>query len=132
MRDSDCSFGDGIGINDVDMVVHMGSSKSLLSYWQEVGRCARDGRSGWSIVLYDNLILSLKSTSEDIADVITNAYGNKLLMILPLVKRSTGKPVFVQAVKTVIVAVQHVNVVLFAERNARFMSQFDFIKFLNR
>ena len=39
MRDS--NLGMGIDIKDVDMVVHMGSPKSLFSYWQEAGRCAR-------------------------------------------------------------------------------------------
>ena len=66
------ALGMGIDIKDVDMVVHMGSPKSLLSYWQEAGRCARDGRSGFSIILYYNFTLSLKSTAKDIVDVIKN------------------------------------------------------------
>ena len=66
------ALGMGIDLKDVDMIVHIGCPKSLLSYWQEAGRCARDGRNGLSIVLYDNFTLSLKSTSKDIADIIKN------------------------------------------------------------
>ena len=40
------AFGLGIDIGDVRHVVHWGPSEDLLSYWQEVGRCARDGLPG--------------------------------------------------------------------------------------
>ena len=66
------ALGMGIDLKDVDMIVHIGCPKSLLSYLQEAGRCARDGRNGLSIVLYNNFTLSLKSTSKDIADIIKN------------------------------------------------------------
>lgn len=66
------ALGMGLDIKDIDMVLHIGSPKSILSYWQEAGRCARDGRSGFSLILYDNFTLSLKSTAKDMADVIKN------------------------------------------------------------
>ena len=40
------AFGMGINLPDVDYVMHWGSSPDIMSYWQEVGRCARDGRQG--------------------------------------------------------------------------------------
>ncbi|XP_052061903.1 uncharacterized protein LOC127701969 [Mytilus californianus] len=40
------ALGMGLDIRDVDLVVHIGCPKSVLSYWQEAGRCARDGRQG--------------------------------------------------------------------------------------
>ena len=40
------AFGLGIDVRDVRRVVHWGPSNDLLSYWQEVGRCARDGLPG--------------------------------------------------------------------------------------
>jgi len=64
------ALGMGIQIEDVDIVMHLGSPKSILSYWQEAGRCARDGRPGYSYVLYDNFTLSQKSTSADVKKLI--------------------------------------------------------------
>ncbi|XP_062620640.1 uncharacterized protein LOC134282227 [Saccostrea cucullata] len=46
---STVAFGMGINIPDVDIVVHWGLPTSCLSYWQEVGRCARDGRAGQAV-----------------------------------------------------------------------------------
>ena len=44
----------------------------MLSYWQEAGRCGRDGRNAFSFIWYDNFTLSLKTTSKCIADIIIN------------------------------------------------------------
>lgn len=66
------ALGMGMDIRDIDLVVHIGCPKSILTYWQEAGRCARDGRQGLSFVLYDNFTLSLKTTSPEIRDVIKN------------------------------------------------------------
>jgi superfamily II DNA or RNA helicase len=44
------AFGLGINIPNVDYVLHWGPPADLLTYWQEVGRCARDGRPGKAIM----------------------------------------------------------------------------------
>ncbi|XP_052268643.1 ATP-dependent DNA helicase RecQ-like [Dreissena polymorpha] len=46
---STVAFGMGINIPDVSIVVHWGLPATSLSYWQEVGRCARDGRKGYAV-----------------------------------------------------------------------------------
>jgi superfamily II DNA helicase RecQ len=46
---STIAFGMGVQIDDVDIVVHWGLEQSALQYWQEVGRCARDGRPGLAV-----------------------------------------------------------------------------------
>lgn len=46
---STVAFGMGINIPDVDIIVHWGLPTSCLSYWQEIGRCARDGRVGHAV-----------------------------------------------------------------------------------
>ena len=46
---STVAFGMGVNIRDVDIVIHWGLPRSCLSYWQEIGRCARDGRNGYAI-----------------------------------------------------------------------------------
>ena len=38
------ALGMGLDIRDVQLVVHIGCPKSILSYWQEADRYARDGR----------------------------------------------------------------------------------------
>ena len=45
------SFGMGIQIEDVDLVLNWGPPNTVLTYWQEVGRCARDGRTGYALLL---------------------------------------------------------------------------------
>ena len=42
------AFGMGVNIPNIDLVVHWGVPTSSLAYWQEVGRAARDGRTGYA------------------------------------------------------------------------------------
>jgi ATP-dependent DNA helicase RecQ len=66
------ALGMGIDIPDIDIIVHIGCPKSIIQYWQEAGRCARDGRQGLSLIIYDNFTASLKTTNRDIADIVRN------------------------------------------------------------
>jgi ATP-dependent DNA helicase RecQ len=43
--------GMGIQISDIGIIIHWGCPKSVLSYWQESGGCARDGRKGYACLL---------------------------------------------------------------------------------
>ena len=67
----------GIDIREIDPVVHFECPKYVLSYWQEAGRCARDGRVGYSLILYDIFTLSIKSTNKDIANIIKDRRDSK-------------------------------------------------------
>ena len=40
------AFGLGVEVPDVRHVLHWGPASDILSYWQETGRCARDGGMG--------------------------------------------------------------------------------------
>ena len=64
------ALGMGVDVRDIDVVIHYGCPKSVLSYWQEAGRCARDGRQGLSVIYYDNFTLSLKSTESGISETV--------------------------------------------------------------
>ena len=66
----------GLDIRDVDLVMHIGCPKTFRSYWQETGRCARDGRAGYSLVLCDKFTLSLKTTEKEVAQLILNKMRN--------------------------------------------------------
>ncbi|XP_021355510.1 uncharacterized protein LOC110451699 [Mizuhopecten yessoensis] len=46
---STVAFGLGVHITDIDIVIHWGLPSTALDYWQEIGRCARDGRTGHAI-----------------------------------------------------------------------------------
>lgn len=39
------ALGMGVDVPDVELIIHWGSSISVLDYWQEVGRAGRDGRA---------------------------------------------------------------------------------------
>ena len=67
------ALGMGIDIPDVRLVVHIGCPKSVISYWQEAGRCARDGQQGFSLILYDNFTAALKTTDKDMSQLVKNA-----------------------------------------------------------
>ena len=66
------ALGMGVDVRDIDMVVHIGCPKSVISYWQEAGKCARDGRQGYALIIYDNFTLSMKSNNKNISDIIKN------------------------------------------------------------
>ena len=55
---STIAFGMGVSIPDIRKVVHWGASKTILSYWQEVGRCKLFGTQHEETVnMYDLFIL---------------------------------------------------------------------------
>ena len=43
------AFGMGVEIGDIKRVIHWGKVQSLLVFWQEVGRCGRDGSPAHAI-----------------------------------------------------------------------------------
>ncbi len=56
----------GVDIPDVRHVVHWGLAGTVLSLWQEIGRCARDGNDGIAHV-YD--VVSSRKTDEGIKNL---------------------------------------------------------------
>lgn len=62
-----------IDVRDIDLVINFDCPKSVISYWQEAGRCARDGRQGYALIIYDNFTLSIITTGKGISDIINSA-----------------------------------------------------------
>ena len=61
------AFGLGVNIPDIRTVIHWGVSRSPLSYWQEVGRCSRDGEKGLAC-LYP-IHMTKRLCDKDIIDI---------------------------------------------------------------
>ena len=111
----------GLDIRDVDLVMHIGCPKTLLSYWQETGRCARDGRAGYSLVLYDKFTLSLKTTEKEVAQLILNkdekCIRQEILKFLRRRNRCWSKAIWkMQWIMRFTVSVQHVQVLFYLQK----------------
>lgn len=46
------AFGMGLEVPNISYIIHWGAPGSLYDYWQEVGRCARDGKAQGHAILY--------------------------------------------------------------------------------
>jgi hypothetical protein len=69
------AFGMGIQIPDVEYVIHWGPPADILSYWQEVGRCSRDGRVGKTIIYCPPYSKDPKKVSNDLLGLIKAKFG---------------------------------------------------------
>ena len=62
---STIAFGLGMQVPDVEIVVHWGPSNDILQYWQEVGRCGRDGRDSKAILYTPPYSVNKSKLSKD-------------------------------------------------------------------
>ena len=67
------AFGMGIQIPDIEVVVHWGLPKSVLSYWQEVGRAGRDGSQAYALCYAYGRSMIKKITDESIIQIAKSA-----------------------------------------------------------
>ena len=64
------AFGLGVDVPDVRYVFHWGPSKSPLQYWQEIGRCSRDGEAGECYMYVTPRSLDQRRLDETMSGVI--------------------------------------------------------------
>ena len=67
---STVAFGMGIDIPDVHWIVHWGESNTVVQYWQEVGRCGRNGQPAEAITYHDGT--QLQRCSEEMKSLVQN------------------------------------------------------------
>jgi len=70
------SFGMGIDVPDLDMVIHWGMSSSIANYWQEVGRAGRGGQSAVARLFVVRKMM--RGLDEDMKKLATNLRFNKV------------------------------------------------------
>jgi superfamily II DNA helicase RecQ len=59
------AFGMGVSISDTEIVIHWGAPKSILAYWQEIGRSGRSGQYSYAIMYpYKHSLISNMVTEE--------------------------------------------------------------------
>ena len=66
---STIAFGMGINIPDIRVIVNWGAPSSLLQYWQQVGRCSRDGKPGLAVCYA--FPRSLVSAGDEVKDLVS-------------------------------------------------------------
>lgn len=62
------SFGIGVDINDIRRVIHIGVPYTMEEYFQEAGRCGRDGLPSTAIIYYNAYDISL--AREEMSEVM--------------------------------------------------------------
>ena len=85
---STIAFGMGISIPNIDYIIHWGPPCDVLSYWQEVGRCARDGRQGKALLYTPPYSLDNRRVNQDMLNVLQNDSECKRKKILLTLKVS--------------------------------------------
>ncbi|XP_074657196.1 bifunctional 3'-5' exonuclease/ATP-dependent helicase WRN-like [Tubulanus polymorphus] len=78
------AFGMGVQVPDIDMVIHWGTPKDILSYWQEVGRCGRDGRIAEGHLLAFLPSLNRKRTEVEMIEMVNQVKDGKCLRLAVL------------------------------------------------
>eukprot|EP00057_Strongylocentrotus_purpuratus_P022906 XP_011677380.1 PREDICTED: Werner syndrome ATP-dependent helicase homolog [Strongylocentrotus purpuratus] len=74
------AFGLGIDLPDVEYVFHWGVPSDVMAYWQEVGRCARDGRAGKAKMYITPSSLFLSRVDEKFVKMITAVESGQLCL----------------------------------------------------
>ncbi len=72
------AFGMGVQINNVTNVIHWGVSKSVYAYWQETGRCARDGRQGHSYLYATKVSMIPQRTDKNCIKLFKDAASGQI------------------------------------------------------
>ena len=70
---STVEFGMGMQVENVTYVLHWGSPKSIIDYFQEIGRCARNGLEGEALMYFPPNTIRKDRIGSDMHQVINIA-----------------------------------------------------------
>ena len=66
------AFGIGIDIQNIRRVIHIGAPHTIEEFFQEAGRCGRDGLPASSVIYYNNYDISpRRNVSKDMVDYLS-------------------------------------------------------------
>ena len=86
------AFGMGIQVTDVRFILHWGPSKTVLDYWQEVGRCGRDGSPAKAIMYLPPYSVNSRLVGQEMVDVCRGtACIRKMVLSVLLVRGMAQK-----------------------------------------
>ena len=78
------AFGMGVDVSDIRFVVQWGPSKTALDFWQEIGRCARDGLRGEAVLYIIPRSLDPRKVDQSFATICKSAKCFRLLVLKEL------------------------------------------------
>jgi len=67
---STIAFGMGVSIPDIRYVMHWGPPSTILDYWQEAGRCSRDGEDGSVIMYFPPYSMMKERVDKELIDIV--------------------------------------------------------------
>ncbi len=63
------AFGMGVDVPHVRRVVHWGPAKTELNFWQEIGRCFRDGERGQADLYLLGPVMTRRETNTEMLEI---------------------------------------------------------------
>ena len=70
---STVAFGLGMQVNNISYVIHWGPPSSVLDYFQEIGRCGRNGMKGQAILYKPIYTMRKDRIDEAMINIVSNS-----------------------------------------------------------
>ena len=75
---STIAFGLGMQVPDISYIIHWGAPSTILDYWQEVGRCARNNKPGWAKLYTPPFSVNPKHCDSEVQGLVKLEQGSCL------------------------------------------------------
>lgn len=71
------AFGMGVDVPDLSLVMHWGASRSIVNYWQEVGRAGRSGQNQCSSLMFC-VRTKMIGVAEEMKDLLQKVFKKEI------------------------------------------------------